>query len=54
MFIRVKHNSQYDYLQLVDSQRHDGKVRQRVIGTLDRRNLLERSDTLAGRMDLAE
>jgi len=50
MFIRVKHNGNYDYLQLVDSQRLDGKVRQRVIGTLGRRDLLENSDTLTGLM----
>ena len=50
MFIRVKHNGHYDYLQLVDSQRLDGKVRQSVIGTLGRRDLLEGSDTLAGLM----
>ena len=50
MFVRVKHNGNYDYLQLVDSQRIDGKVRQSVIGTLGRRDLLENSDTLAGLM----
>jgi hypothetical protein len=50
MFIRVKHNGHYDYLQLVDSQRLDGKVRQSVIGTLGRRDLLENSQTLAGLM----
>jgi transposase len=50
MFIRVKHNGNYDYLQLVDSQRIDGKVPQSVIGTLGRRDLLESTDTLAGLM----
>jgi len=50
MFIRVKHNGNYDYLQLVDSQRLDGKVRQSVIGTLGRRDLLERSDAMVGLM----
>jgi len=50
MFVRVKHNGNYDYLQLVDSQRIDGKVRQSVIGTLGRRDLLENSDTIAGLM----
>ena len=48
MFIRVKHNGKYDYLQLVSSQRSDGKVRQSVIGTLGRRDLLERSDAMVG------
>src|ERR1035437_8706583 len=50
MFIRVKHNGNYDYQQLVDSQRIDGRVRQSVIGTLGRRDLLENSQTLAGLM----
>jgi len=50
MFVRVKHNGNHDYLQRVDSQRIDGKVRQSVIGTLGRRDLLESSDTLAGLM----
>jgi transposase len=50
MFIRVKHNGAYEYLQLVSSERIDGKVRQRVIGTLGRRDLLERSETLDGLM----
>jgi len=50
MFIRVKHNGNYDYLQLVSSERIDGKVRQSVIGTLGRRDLLESTDTLAGLM----
>ena len=48
MFIRVKSNSQHEYLQLVSSERIEGKVRQRVIGTLGRRDLLEKSDTLDG------
>ncbi len=48
MFIRVKSNGQQEYLQLVSSERLDGKVRQRVIGTLGRRDLLEKSDTLDG------
>jgi len=50
MFIRVKRNGNYDYLQLVTSQRIDGKVRQSVIGTLGRRDLLEDSETLPGLM----
>ena len=48
MFVRVKKNGAHQYLQLVTSQRVDGKVRQRVIGTLGRRDLLESSDDLAG------
>jgi hypothetical protein len=48
MFIRVKKNGGHEYLQLVSTQRVDGHVRQRVIGTLGRRDLLEGSDALAG------
>jgi hypothetical protein len=48
MFIRVKKNGSHEYLQLVSSERIDGKVRQRVIGTLGRRDLLEQSDALDG------
>lgn len=50
MFIRVKRNGGHEYLQLVDSQRIDGKVRQRVIGTLGRRDTLEASGHLEGLM----
>ena len=50
MFIRVKNNSGHEYLQLVDSRRIDGQVRQRVIGTLGRRDVLERTETLDGLM----
>jgi len=49
MFIRVKKNSDgREYLQLVDSFRLNGKVRQRVIGTLGRRDLLESSGAMEG------
>jgi hypothetical protein len=48
VFIRVKKNGAHEYLQLVSSERIDGRVRQRVIGTLGRRDVLESKDTLAG------
>ena len=48
MFVRVKKNGANQYLQLVASERLDGKVRQRVIGTLGRRDLLESSHALEG------
>ena len=48
MFIRIKKTGQHEYLQLVSSERVEGKVCQRVIGTLGRRDLLEDSDALAG------
>jgi transposase len=48
MFVRVKKGASHEYLQLVSSERVEGKVRQRVIGTLGRRDLLEKSDGLVG------
>src|ERR1035437_3167702 len=48
MFIRVKKNGPHEYLQLVSGQRIDGKVRQTVIGTLGRKDLLDRSGGLEG------
>jgi hypothetical protein len=48
MFIRIKKNGPYEYLQLVSGERIDGKVRQTVIGTLGRKDLLEQSGGLEG------
>lgn len=48
MFIRVKKNGSHEYLQLVSGERIDGKVRQTVIGTLGRKDLLDRSGGLEG------
>ena len=48
MFIRIKKNGPHEYLQLVTGQRIEGKVRQTVIGTLGRKDLLERSGGLDG------
>jgi len=48
MFVRVKRNSGYEYLQVVSSERIDGKVRQSVIGTLGRKDVLERGEALDG------
>jgi hypothetical protein len=48
MFIRVKKNGRHEYLQLVSGQRIDGKVRQTVIGTLGRKDVLERTGGLEG------
>jgi len=36
MFLRVKKTSSRAYLQIVESYRDQGKVRQRVIGTIGR------------------
>ena len=40
MFVRAKRSGAYEYLQVVESQRIDGKVRQRVIATLGRLDVL--------------
>ena len=43
MFVRVKKSGKYEYLQLVENQRIDGRVRQQVIGNLGRLDLLKKS-----------
>jgi IS4 transposase len=46
MFVRCKRSGQHEYLQLVENQRIDGRVRQRVLVTLGRRDVLEESGQL--------
>ena len=41
MFVRPKKSGKYEYLQVVENQRVDGKVRQRVIATLGRLDVLQ-------------
>lgn len=41
MFVRAKKSGAYEYLQVVESQRIDGKVRQHVIATLGRLDVLQ-------------
>ena len=43
MFVRVKRTGAYEYLQIVESNRSEGKVRQRVIATLGRLDQLRDS-----------
>ena len=50
MFVRTKKNGRHEYMQLVSTHRVDGRVRQSVIGTLGRRDLLERTGALEGLM----
>lgn len=47
MFVRVKTTGAYEYLQIVESRREDGKVRQQVIASLGRLDKL----TATGRLD---
>jgi len=46
MFIRSKHRGERVYLQLVENQRVDGKVRQRVLRNLGRLDFLQKSGQL--------
>ena len=41
MFVRTKKSGTYQYLQIVENQRIDGQVRQRVIATLGRLDVLQ-------------
>ena len=43
MFVRAKKSGAYQYLQLVHNQRVDGKVRQHVVATLGRLDILQES-----------
>ncbi len=42
MFVRVKKTGKYEYLQIVKSQRVNGKIRQKLIGTLGRVDVLKK------------
>ncbi len=50
MFVRVKRSGRgervHEYLQIVESRREDGKVRQKVLATLGRRDKLEADGTI--------
>jgi len=43
MFVRAKKSGKYQYLQLVQNQRVDGQVRQQVLATLGRLDVLQQS-----------
>ena len=47
-FVRTKTSGKYEYLQVVQNQREEGKVRQPVIATLGRRDLLEQNGPIDG------
>ena len=46
MFVRSKRSGQYEYLQVVHNERHDGRVQQRVVATLGRLDVLRESGQL--------
>jgi len=51
MFVRTKKSGAYQYLQLVHNERVDGKVRQQVLATLGRLDVLQKTgqiDALIG------
>ena len=43
MFVRAKKSGAYQYLQLVRNERINGKVRQQVVATLGRLDILQES-----------
>jgi hypothetical protein len=51
MFARVKKSGKHQYLQVVHNQRIDGAVRQRVIATLGRLDVLKQTGQLEGLLD---
>lgn len=51
MFARVKKSGRYEYLQIVHNERVEGRVRQRVIATLGRLDLLKQNGQLDGLLD---
>ena len=48
MFVRTKSSGTYQYLQIVQNERIDGRVRQRVVATLGRRDVLQAKGQLDG------
>lgn len=46
MFARVKKSGKYQYLQIVENRKEDGKVKQRVITTLGRMDQLKEKDRI--------
>ena len=51
MFARVKKSGDYQYVQVVHNERIDGRVRQRVIATLGRLDVLQESGQLEGLLE---
>jgi hypothetical protein len=50
MFARIKRTGGHEYVQIVENHRQDGRVRQTVIATLGRRDLLQSDDSLEALM----
>lgn len=48
MFVRAKKSGKYEYLQVVHNERVDGRVRQQVIATLGRLDILQKTGQMDG------
>jgi len=46
MFARVKKSGKYEYLQIVENRKEEGKVKQRVIGTIGRMDQLQEGNRI--------
>ena len=53
MFARVKKSGRYEYLQVVHNERVEGRVRQRVIATLGRLDVLRETGRLDPELEAA-
>ena len=51
MFARVKKSGNYQYVQVVHNERINGRVRQRVIATLGRLDVLKETGQLDGLLE---
>lgn len=51
MFARVKKSGRYESLQIVHNERVEGRVRQRVIATLGRLDVLKQTGQLDGLLE---
>ena len=51
MFARIKSSGNYQYVQVVHNERIDGRVRQRVIATLGRLDVLKETGQLDGLLE---
>ena len=50
MFARIKKSGKYKYLQIVENRKENGKVKQRVIATLGRKDQLHPKGTVLHRL----
>ena len=51
MFARVKKSGEYEYVQIVHNERIGGQVRQRVIATLGRLDVLKENGQIEGLLE---